>query len=113
MRAADPERLAAQFPFHRRGFVVIAGYAKNGLPKAAEDAAKAQISGRIVLHEIAGGQDGGIVRHLVERGIEHRAQARIGLDAAQLSVRPPVQVGVRDVKDVHGRNRSKPPVVYR
>ena len=56
IRAANLERRAVELAAHRFGFVVISGNAQHRLLQAAEDAAKTQITGRVVLHQIAGHQ---------------------------------------------------------
>jgi len=53
---------------------VIAGNAQHGLGEAAEEAAKAQVAGDIVLHQIAGDQHRRVVRNARKRIAEHRRQ---------------------------------------
>jgi hypothetical protein len=84
----------AERALHRFRLVVVARNAKHGLRTVAEDAAEAQIAGRIVLHQIAGHQDRGVIRDLHERLIEHVAQGRVGLHAAQFRAGVAVQMRV-------------------
>ena len=54
MGAANLKRRAGEFSAHGFGFIVIAGNAQHRLLEIAEDAAKAQIAGGVILHQITG-----------------------------------------------------------
>jgi hypothetical protein len=90
---------------------MVARNAQHRLFQAAENAAKAQIAGGVVLHQIAGDEHCGEVGHLGERRIEHRTQARIGLHPAQSAVGVAVQMRIRDMQNLHPQMVTNPGAV--
>jgi hypothetical protein len=107
MRAANMKWRALEFVAHRLGFVMIAGDAEHRLGEIAEDAAKPQITGFIVLHQITGHQHRLIIWNSRERIGERRMQAWIGLNAAQAAACAAVQMGVGDLYDSHRQMLAK------
>jgi len=97
VRAANPKGFALEFAAHGVRFIVIAGNAEHGFAQFAEDAAKAQIAGGIVLHQIAGDQHGRIVGNACKRIIEHRVQTRIGFYSAQPAGGAAIEMWVGDL----------------
>ncbi len=92
---------------HRLGLIVISRDAQHRFARIAEHAAKAQIARGVVLHDVARHEHGGVTRHTRESGIEHALETCGGFHAAQLPLRAAVQVRIRDLKNLHGRNPSK------
>ena len=107
VRAADLEGAAAQLLAHGLRLVMVAGNAQHRFFQIAEEAAKAQIAGLVVLHQIAGDEHGLIVTHARECLIQGRVQARIGLDTAKPSGGAAVEMRVGDLKNLHPVNASK------
>jgi hypothetical protein len=97
MRAANLKRCAAEFLAHGLGLVVIARNAQHRFLQGAEEAAKAQITGAVVLHQIAGDQHRRVIGHARERVVEHRTQTRIGFYAAQPAAGAAVKMWIRDL----------------
>ena len=97
VRAADLKRRAVELSAHGVGFVVVSGNAQHRLIEVAEDAAKAQIAGRIVLHQITGDQNGRVVRNARKRILEHRVQTRVRLDTAQPAGGAAVKMRIGDL----------------
>ena len=97
--AVEIERTARERCAHLRNEIVIAGNAQYGFAEAREQAAEMFVAARVVLHEIAGDQDG-IADGEMARRVGKRALQRLeGIHAAQRARDVAKQMGVRELDD--------------
>jgi len=92
--SAHLERRPAERLAHGDGLVVISRDAEHRLLRTAEDAAETQITGRIVLNQVARHQQRRVVGHACVGLVEHLAQACIRHHAAQRAGGAAVQVRI-------------------
>ena len=101
-RTVEFERAARQRLAHLRYEVVVARNTHHGLAVAREQPAERRVSGRIVLHEIAGDEDrvgnGQVPGRVLERALESFE----GIDAAQCGGRVTEQVRIGELDDSDG-----------
>ena len=102
VRAAVAKWRAIETALHGLGLVVIAGHAQYRLLQVPQNALEAQIAAGIVLDQITGDEDGGVVvtrvlRTARQRIFHHGTQTRIGFHAAQNPAGVAVQMRIGDV----------------
>src|SRR4051812_18479275 len=100
-RAVEFERTPRERGAHLRHEVVIAGDAQYGFAEAAEDPPEMLVAASVILHQVAGDQDGIGNRHVARR-ISQRALERFErVDAAQRArgVAEQMRVGELDDSD--------------
>jgi len=100
---ADLEWAAAQLVMHGRQIVMVARHAVHRLTQGAELLPDVGIPARLVVHQVAGQQDHVGSSVLAPRRGERRLERGQRGDAAQLTVRGPVQVQIGELDDAEGR----------
>ena len=97
--AIEIEGTARERFAHLRNEIVIAGNAQHRLAEAREHAAEMFVAARVVLHQVAGDQDG-IADGEMTRRISERALQRLGgVHATQRARDVAEQMGVRELDD--------------
>ena len=100
--AVELERAARERGAHLRNEVVIAGDAQYGFAEAREHAAEMFVAARVVLHQVAGDQDG-VADGEMTRGVGKRALERLErIHAAQRACDVAKQMWVGELDDSDG-----------
>ena len=98
-RAVEVEGAARERFAHLRNEIVIAGNAQHRFAEAREQAPEMFVAAGVVLHQVAGDQDGIAHGDMARRVSERALQRLVGIHATQRARDVAKQVGVRELDD--------------